>query len=242
MPQARASKASASRPCPSCGSLLRSSATNRAQKVRCPNCLQAVVLEPSAKATALPTPEAPTRTTTVPTVSAPPSSLGDFTKRGESADENAETARRIDQLEQRVAALEAALAEAQVARNRENTRLKWLPQGAEPDLSDWRANVLCHNLGTIPAHQITIQFRADDEEAWKIACWFKRVFERATWLAQGPVEAPKDWPGNGICLATTLPVPPRPAATFMAIRAAGFALHASFDPDARGDEAKLLVG
>ena len=200
------------------------------------------MLEPEGQAPELGGSESPARTNLITAVPAPPSSLGNFTKRGESSEERSETARRIEQLEQRVAALEAALAETQVARSRENTRLKWLPQGSEPDLSDWRANVLCHNLGTIPAHQITIQFRADDEAAWRIACWFKRVFERATWLAQGPIEAPKDWPGGGICLASTLPVPARPAATFMAIRAAGFALHASFDPDIRGDEAKLIVG
>jgi hypothetical protein len=241
MPQARSSKASITRPCPACAGPLRASTANHPQRVRCPNCLQIVVLDPPAAEDAKGTATAPARSSIAPAVSKGRVPRGEAAESGDPGTERLSAARRIELLEQRVAALEAALAEARVTVQPESSRLKWLPQGPEADLTDWRADVLCHNLGTIPAHRITIQFRGGDDHAWRTACWFKRVFERATWLAQGPVEAPKGSLSPGLCLSTTLPVPARPAATYMAIRAAGFVLHAEFDPDARGDEARLVV-
>lgn len=240
MPQARPSKATTTRPCPACAGPLRASASKHPQKVRCPNCLQIVTLDPLTEAGAAETSPAPKRSSIPPAVSKGRASRAEPSESEDPGVERVSAAKRIELLEQRVAALETALAETRATGNRETSRLKWLPQSPESDLTDWRADVLCHNLGTIPAHQITIQFRSGDENAWRIACWFKRVFERATWLAQGPVEA-KEPLAPGVCLSTTLPVPARPAATFMAIRAAGFALHASFDPDIRGDEARLIV-
>lgn len=149
---------------------------------------------------------------------------------------------RIDELEERVAKLEKLLAEAvSAAREAGASKLKWLAGDAAADFSTTRAEVLCHNLSTLNAHPITIQSPAGDERARERAEWFKGVFERAQWPVRGPEDAPPAASRRGLALATSLPVSPDAAATYLALRAAGFELATSFDPDLSSAEERLIV-
>lgn len=149
---------------------------------------------------------------------------------------------RIDELEERVAKLERLLEEAvSGAAAASASKLKWLAGNVEPDFSHKRAEVLCHNLGTVSAHPITIQSTAGDDEARERAEWFKDVFERARWPVRGPEDAPPAATRRGLALATSLPVSPEAAATFMALRAAGFELATAYDPELGASEERLIV-
>jgi len=149
---------------------------------------------------------------------------------------------RIEALEERVAKLERMLEDAvSGAAAAGASKLKWLAGDVVPDFSNKRAEVLCHNLGTVSAHPITIQSTAGDDEARERAEWFKGVFERARWPVRGPEDAPPAATRRGLALATSLPVSPEAAATFMALRAAGFELATAYDPDLSASEERLLV-
>lgn len=149
---------------------------------------------------------------------------------------------RIDELEDRVAKLESMLAEAvRAATAASSSKLKWLTSDVTADFSAKRAEVLCHNLSTVHAHPITIQSPAGDERARERAEWFKGVFEQAHWPVRGPEDAPPSTRRRGLALATSLPVSPEAAATYLALRAAGFDLATAFDPDLGSTEERLIV-
>jgi hypothetical protein len=152
-----------------------------------------------------------------------------------------DSAQRIAALEERVAKLEASLAEAlSAAATSAGGRLKWIAEEPAPEFSSDRADVLCHNLSTVSAHRITIQSPAGDVVARERARWFKAVFERAHWVVDGPEDAPSaNVARRGLSLATPLPVPAQAAAMFLALRAAGFPLETAFDPDLPGE--RLIV-
>jgi hypothetical protein len=178
-----------------------------------------------------------------PAVLPPPESPASPAKKapGRPATAKENATRRMEILEQRVAALETALAEMRAAAQSNQSRLKWMPQAPEPDLSPARADALRHNLGTVAAHRILIQFPPGNELARERAEWFKMVFERAHWEVEGPRDAPERDVHQGFFMATSVPVLPRAAATFIALRAAGFGLDAAFDPQAGEDEERLVV-
>jgi hypothetical protein len=148
---------------------------------------------------------------------------------------------RVEALEARVAKLEEALADAvRAASTSGSGKFKWLAEETTRDFSPARAEALCHNL-SVCAHRITIQSPVGDETARERAEWFKGVFERARWDVRGPEDAPASARRHGLALATSLPVSPEAAATFLALRAAGFQLEAAFDPDLPGAEERLIV-
>ena len=224
--------------CPACSGPVRAALADRDKKVRCPSCRKVVVLEPAGHSE---TPVLPGCAVEIALPSRPGGAAGeDPNEAGMGKKENAN--RRLDTLEKRVAGLEQALAEALRAGSRQGTsRLKWLAQTQVPDLSAVRADALCHNLTSISAHRITILFPAGNEAARQRAQWFKLVFERAQWPVKGPEDAETSIPRDGLVLTTTLPVSPQAAATFMALRAAGFLLDAAFDPGVEREEECLVV-
>ena len=182
--------------------------------MRCPKCRAAVVLE----------------------------AIGDETAgcpATKPAEQNAQE--RIQALEERVAKLEEALAAAIRASTGSATKLKWLAPTSVVEFSALQAEVLRHNLSTISAHRITIQTTIGDATSRQRAEWFKDVFQRASWSVCGPEEGPAGTSRSGLSLATTLPVPAQAAATFLALRAAGFPLETAFDPDLPGAEERLIV-
>lgn len=149
---------------------------------------------------------------------------------------------RIDELEERVAKLEQMLAEAvSAAAASTPSRLKWLASDAAANFTSARAEVLRHNLSTVNAHPITIVTPAGDESARERAEWFKEVFEQARWPVRGPEDAPPGAGRRGLALATSLPVSPEAAATYLALRAAGFDLATAFDPELSSTEERLIV-
>lgn len=149
---------------------------------------------------------------------------------------------RIDELEERVAKLEQMLAEAvSAAAASAPSRLKWLASDAAASFTSARAEVLRHNLSTVQAHPITIVTPAGDERARERAEWFREVFEQAHWPVRGPEDAPAEASRRGLALATSLPVSPEAAATYLALRAAGFDLATAFDPELSAKEERLIV-
>lgn len=150
---------------------------------------------------------------------------------------------RVEALEARVAVLEQALADAVRGGGASGLGLKmrWMAATTPQDFSSERAEVLCHNLGAVAAHRIIIQSPRGDALAAEHAQWFKGVFERAHWPVLGPEEAPATAARHGLALATSLPVSPEAAATYLALRAAGFQLATAFDPDLSSAEERLIV-
>jgi hypothetical protein len=151
--------------------------------------------------------------------------------------------RRIETLEARVAMLEKAVSEAVRAATQAvpASHFKWVADDPPPEFSPERAEVLRHNLRTVPAHRITIQFPSTDVTARRHAEWFKEVFEDARWAIKGPEHAPVIVAAPAISFASCLPVSRDVAATYLALRAAGFPLVSSFDPELRDNEERIVV-
>jgi hypothetical protein len=238
------SRVNAAHRCPLCAGMVRASLADRQNRVRCPSCLRVVVLEAVVAPKETEPESGPERgsngeSPVLLPKAGPPLVSATFQSPRSKPKENA--AQRIVNLEQRVAALEDALAEMRGTAPSTSSRLKWMAQAVEPDLSPARAAALSHNLSTIMAHRITIQFPPGNEVARERAHWFKTIFERAHWAVEGPEDAPERDVHRGFFMATAVPVPPQAAATFMALRAAGFALDAAFDPQAETDEERLVV-
>ena len=193
--------------CPACGAGIRATPSPRRRRVQCPKCREVVVLE-----------------------SAPPKESQPSSPPAESA-EAAETRRRVALLEARVEALEAALREsaAAAARNQASNpaerKLSWItsPLGQAPDFSAEQGRALFHNLAGVRTQAITIRTPAGNPGARTRAEWFKSIFERAGWTVQGPEEITPDATTPGLALSVPeLPVPKDAAATYLALKAAGF--------------------
>ena len=73
------------------------------------------------------------------------------------------------------------------------------------------------------------------------AGWFKEIFERAKWTVTGPDDSPLAAGACGLSFAARVPVSPEVAATYLALRAAGFELITAFDPDLACGEERLTV-
>ena len=204
--------------CPACGAQIKAGASPRNKRVQCPKCREIVVLEtPSAKA-----PPAPVANDTV-----------------------AQQQNRIDALEARVAMLEKAVADATraAAEKSETPILRWVPSQPASEFSPEQADALRHNLSIMPAHRITIQFPSGNAPARERAEWFKGVFERARWSVRGPeiAAAVSTNAQRELSLATCLPVSAEVAATYLALRAAGFQPVSEFDPQLNEAEERLIV-
>lgn len=210
--------------CPACGAQINVTGSRARLKVQCPQCRQVIELEKPAR----PKPEK------------------DEDVRIEPAGESAilREQERIALLEARVADLERTLAGLVQAPPKPDLprKVKWIVGDDLPDYSSAQADALGHNLRTVPSHAIRIQFPCGDSTARSRAEWFTRVFSSAHWRVLGPEDTePERLTASGLTLATCLPVSPEAAATYLAIRAAGFPLTTIYDQDLRSSEERLIV-
>ncbi len=206
--------------CPACGASIKATPTARRRRVQCPKCREVVLIESTAPVEPKPAPAPPP----------PPATSADDRK-------------RIEQLEARVEALEATLRDAMAATrtnvwNAPQRQLIWLTAtpGQSPAFSHEQGQALLLNLAGIRSQGITIRIPANDEAARLHAAWFKSIFERAGWTVHGPEELPPGATGVGISLAVPeLPVNKDAAATYLALKAAGFETNPVLDSAARGE-------
>jgi hypothetical protein len=211
--------------CPSCGAEIKTPPSPRSRRVQCPKCREVVVIE------SLPEPE------------------GGKKPRAVAAPEAAKDHSRIEALEARVAALEAAQACMGAAKPgpekvTDRKKLQWVPSTTDRarEFSPERGRALAHNLGTVKVREITIRIPASDLIAGEHAIWFKEVFERAGWAVRGPVEVAPGAASKALELAVPeLPVAQEAAETYLALKAAGFEPVPVLDPAlASGSEATTL--
>jgi hypothetical protein len=196
--------------CPACGAAIKVSASAKRRRVQCPKCREVVFIDGTAEKepeTAPPAPPSPP----VPDIAA-------------------ETRSRMDLLEARVEALEAALRDAMAATRAPQAgtpqrKLLWVTTtpGQPPEFSAEQDRALSYNLGGVRSQAITIRTPAGDPMARARAEWFKNIFERAGWTVHGPVEIMPNEANSGLSLAVPeLPVAKDAAATYLALKAAGF--------------------
>lgn len=196
--------------CPACGGAIKSS--SRRRRVQCPKCREIVTLEP-------------------PAAPKPPASVS-------QPEATRIEACRIDALEKRVAALEEALkiSGASAPGAGPAPRLRWVA-GDEAQSSEIRPAqeaALIHNLGAIGPQEITIRSVAGDSAGCKRAEWFKTVFERVGFVVRGPQQIERAAePGLSLAVSS-LPVAKKAAATYLALKAAGFEPVPVLDPDLGG--------
>jgi hypothetical protein len=201
--------------CPACGAAFRIPGAKR--RVQCPKCREIVTVELHAE----PQSRHPV----------PPRPPGE----APAAVDNA----RLDALENRIAALEGALKEALSAARGARTStgtaggLHWFsrPEGASSVIPPAQSQALVYNLSTLPRQAITIRFATGDIAAKARAEWFRAVFERAKWLVRGPEEIASGAAESELSLAVSdLPVAKEAAATYLALKAAGFDVTPVLDP------------
>ncbi len=163
----------------------------------------------------------------------------------EAASRPAADPARLDALEARVAALEAALdCKAGAEDTQQAGKLEWFgaAQDRGPDYSAEQEKVLVHNLRAIRGQHITIRGCMESALAKTRAEWFKRAFELAGWTVVGPEKIPAATAVNTLTLAVPeLPVARDAAKTYLALKAAGFKTEPVLDPAlASGAEAAQL--
>ncbi|MGV3532143.1 MAG: hypothetical protein ACO1QR_07210 [Chthoniobacteraceae bacterium] len=216
--------------CPICATQITLAGSRARQKVQCPKCRQIIELEKAAPEEA-PAAAEPGRSTPTVIIPAEPAILG------ANDDRVAALERRIVELERTLAQLVAAPPAPEAGR-----KVKWIAGETLPDYSPVQADVLGHNLRTIRSHAIRIQFPCGDQTARTRAEWFGDIFSRAEWRVRGPEDTqPGRITASGLALATCLPVSPEAAATYLAIRAAGFPLATVYDQNLRASEERLIV-
>ena len=143
---------------------------------------------------------------------------------------------QIRELEDRVKALERVIEKLSAEPAKEETpeeaepKVRWLPNETANDYSAAHAEILSHNLRAIHTPPlITIQCVPGSESARVRANWFAKVFADANWDVRGPEDTNDErLLSFEISLVTSLPVAPESAATFLAIRAAGFEVNAIY--------------
>jgi hypothetical protein len=198
--------------CPSCGAVIKMPPSAKRRRVQCPKCREVVSLD----GTDAVQPELVSEPARAPEPAA--------------AEVRSEERRRIEVLEARVQALEAAVralmeagpAPSPGAAERKPQWLSAAPRSA-PDFSPEQGRVLCHNLGHVRTQAIEIRTPAGDNFARARAEWFKSIFESAGWTVHGPEEVAPRSGAAGLSLGVPeLPVAKEAAATYFALKAAGF--------------------
>ncbi len=193
--------------CPSCGASIKAPPSPRNRRVQCPKCREVVVIESrGTKKGSDPEPTVP------------------------AEDTGGEDRPRLAALEERVAALEAALVRMVAGSVAESTnvaerKLLWvaIAPGRGPEYSAAQAEALVHNLGTVKPQAIAIRIPGDDAVAAERATWFKTIFLRAGWTVRGPDKIAPENASRFLSLAVPeLPVAEDAAKTYLALRAAGF--------------------
>jgi Zn-finger nucleic acid-binding protein len=207
--------------CPACGAAIKAGSSSRRRRVQCPKCREVVFLESADGGELDP--------------ALPPSPLPDSAA--------AETRGRIASLEARVEALEATLRDAMAAGRTATSstpqrKLVWVTStpGHPPAFSPEQGQALFQNLAGVRSQAITIRTPAGDAAAQAHAEWFKSIFERAGWTVLGPEEVAPETVMSGLSLAVPeLPVGKEAAATYLALKAAGFEAVPILEPAPRVD-------
>jgi hypothetical protein len=221
--------------CSACGAVIKAPPSKRRRRVQCPKCREVVFIEAAAgkPAETAPQPE----TSPQPAVATAP-----------SVDERS----RVDLLEARVEALEAALRDSMAARQAVSPgsaerKFVWITSepARGPEFSPEQGQALIQNLKNVRTQAITIRTPAGDFSARVHAEWFKSVFERAGWTVHGPEEVAPGAAAAGLSLAVPeVPVAKQAAATYFALKAAGFEAIPVLDPSldsARGEEPAAMA-
>ncbi len=235
--------------CPACGGAIKAPASARRRRVQCPKCREVVFLEsmstlpPMTDVAAAPAPvvntdergridrlearvealEAALRESAVAlrqSIEASRETASVLRDSVAAAREPVSSASEVDSATTESAALVPATVPAA-----EERRIQWRPveSGQAPDFSAEQGKVLCHNLGHVKTQAIEIRTPAGDHYARARAEWFKSVFESAGWTVRGPEEVTLRAAAAGLSLAVPdLPVPKDAAATYFALKAAGF--------------------
>jgi hypothetical protein len=193
--------------CPACGATIKAPPAAQRRRVQCPKCREVVFLESAHNED--------------PEATPPPA---------EASETAEEKSNRLDLLEARVEALEAALRDAMAAGriaapHTPQRKLVWVSTtpGHGPEFSPEQGNALFHNLGGVSSQAITIRTPVGDPIARAHAEWFKSIFERAGWTVRGPEEIAPHTAVSGLSLAVPeLPVGKDAANTYLALKAAGF--------------------
>lgn len=224
--------------CSACGATIKAAPSRRRRRVQCPKCREVVFIESAfPKDPELPAASEP------PAPPPPPAPAPDLTSEERS---------RIELLEARVEALEAALRDSMAAARppapgEPERKFLWLTcdTAQKPEFSPEQGRVLFHNLGSVRSQAITIRTPAGDHFARARAEWFKSIFERAGWTVHGPEEVAPNAAAAGLSLAVPeVPVAKPAAQIFFALKAAGFEPITVLDsalPSAKGDEAAAMA-
>lgn len=197
--------------CPSCGTSMEGVPPGRDRNIECPQCHQVVCADELAGRGS--------------SIAGEPARAENFA--GDTA--------RIEALEARVAALEAALGIKTPDQASPDCvgKLQWFEgaSGEKPGFSAEQSRILAHNLRTERTRKIIIRMPSANHLSHVHAMWFKEVFELANWIVSGPHEMPPENAYETISLAVAeLPVTQEAAKTFLALKAAGFEVMPVLDP------------
>ena len=193
--------------CPACGGWIKAPPSPRNRRVQCPKCREVVIIESRVARSATAMEEQP-----------PVERQSD------------EQRNRVVALEERVAALEAALVRvlaggAAGVGGAGVRKLLWVANGPGrvQEYSEAQGEALVHNLGTVAPQEITLRIPAGDVVAGERALWFQAIFLRAGWTVHGPEKIAPENAGRVLSLAVPeLPVAEEAAKTYLALRASGF--------------------
>lgn len=191
--------------CPACGGWIKAPPSPRNRRVQCPKCREVVVIESRAARVV------------IGLEVQPPVEV--------QSDEQRD---RVVALEERVAALEAALVRVlagSVGGGVGVRKLLWVGNGPGrvQEFSEAQGEALVHNLGTVAPQEIKLRFPAGDLVAGERALWFQTIFLRAGWTVHGPEQIAPESAGRVLSLAVPeLPVAEEAAKTYLALRASGF--------------------
>ena len=200
--------------CPACGAAIKIPPSARRRRVQCPKCREVVSLEGVAA----------TQPELIAEVARPQEAVA-AEERARTEDRN-----RIEMLETRVEALEAAVRDLMAvsqaaAAEAAERKFRWVSGEARqaPKFSPEQGRVLSHNLANVRTQAIEIRTPAGDNFARARAEWFKSIFEGAGWTVRGPEEVSPRAAAAGLSLGVPeLPVAKEAAATYFALKAAGF--------------------
>ena len=216
-------------PCPACGAAIGTSSIGRRRRVQCPKCREVVDIRAAEKKPA----RAP-EIVSVPDeeIHAPPAKI-------------AALEARIAALEEVVAAAAAPVQPIEITIQQPERRWKWLAHSAAHEAERLPANVeeiFLHNLGNYGGHALTIHAIANNARSLARATGLRKIFERAQWTIEGPVDIVARNTETGLFLAVGgLPLPPAAAATYFAMTASGFAVQSFLDPKLAATETVLIV-
>ncbi len=234
--------------CPACGAAIKAPQSIRRRRVQCPKCREVVIIDSTqakdtetdhpSESAPVPSPRAAEDRMRIEQLEARVAALEAALR-----DSMASLRESMAASRQTVAALrdsvEASkqqpvlapmtpavpIAAAPNSETPSDRMMRWAPpETGEPAIfSNEQGRVLFHNLELVKTQAIEIRTPVGDHYARSRAEWFKAIFESAGWTVHGPEEVTARAAAAGLSLAVPdLPVPKDAAATYFALKAAGF--------------------